>query len=554
MYRNAARRALLAGLPLLLLVFCVWSRRGARAQESDAVRLGRQEVETRIDDRHSIAVTTVRQELINSSGQPQEGSCLLPISDDAALLRFQVTAPAPARGETPEGRGRLESAGRNSYRALVHRVPARARAQFELVYAEALTRRGRRRKYVYPIQEPEGDATPTGMSVRVAIDAAAPPQRPGSMSHPMSVRRSGPRSVLLSYDSAEPPDGRDLVVDYDVPATAEDTRARLAVFTPPDRDQDPYFLLTLPPPAALLHGSRAAERPVDIVFCMDISGSTRGRKLDAIREAVRDGLADLAPGDRFGAVAFDDDTRAFRREITQASPANIAQAMRWVNRLRPGGGSDPERGLTSALRVLETRNAAGRAAIVAVVVDSDDPANLASAAQDLSLEQRHIRLVALGALADSRLVNYRVRGERLHSGPAIALSRAALTYGPSLSGARFDPGVLNASYIYPPPERLPALPMSTPVLLMGRLNQAPPARGSVRLTGSLEGQVRSLQTDYVWQPLDPASPVPALWASRRVRRLRQLAGTERGDAAELQESAARVQREHHLVPAQGEQP
>jgi hypothetical protein len=546
MHRNP-RLALLLG-SLLLAGIWLYGRPALRARAANAaVQFGRQDVSVEINDDRGLAITTVRQEIVNRSGIEDEAACDLPIPDDAALLRFDVLAPPPRKGEPPETRGGVEAIGRNLYRVTVRRVPRRGKGLFELTYAEALSRRGRRRKYVYPIPAP-GAAVASQMSARVRIKARGAPKQVSCSTHAMALRRPAPHVAVLSYESRRATDGRDLVVDYQLPDRADDTRARLAVLTPADGSQDPYFWLTLPPPAALLHGARALSEPADIVFCMDFSGSTAGRKLNVIQEAVHDGLADLAPRDRFGVVAFDDDARAFRRYLAVASPAAVSGAIRFVNRLRPGGGSDPARGLEAALRLLEERpGARGRPAILAVIVDDEDPANIAQAAAALEIERRGVRLVVLGARNDSRLIDYRVRGKRLRPGPAVALSRAAVTFGPALSGAAFDPGPLNTSYVYPSPNRLPDLPLSTPVVLVGRLSQAPPARGRVSLTGKIEGKTVTLPVDYAWQPLEPTSPVPALWANRRGRRLLQLAHRPHAPSDELPGAAFRVQQEHRLV-------
>jgi hypothetical protein len=226
----------------------------------------------------------------------------------------------------------------------------------------------------------------------------------------------------------------------------------------------------------------------------------------------------------------------------------VSAANRFVNRLRPGGGTDPARGLGAALQLLGDRpTTRGRSAIVAMVIDEDDPADLARVATELRIERRGIRLVVLAARNDARLIAYQVRGKRLRSGPAVALSRAAVTFGPALSAAAFDPGPLNPTYVYPPPDRLPDLPLSTPVVLVGRLSQAPPTSGRVSLTGKIEGKTLSLPVDYTWRPLEPNSPVPALWANRRGRRLQQLARRAHASTGELPDAARRVQQEHGLV-------
>lgn len=555
MDRNTIRRALVGALSLLFFGLWLRSHSSTPARAADeSVRLGRQEVSVALDDRRGLAITTVRQGFSNGSWWDEhEGSCELPIPDEAALLKFQVIAPAARADDKPEARGRLEAVGHNLYQMVVNRIPPRGQARCEVVYAQAITRRGRRRMFVYPILAvaPVANDAPIaagGISVHVRIDAAAVPEAVTCATHPMVLRRPAPHTAVLTYESHRAPDGRDLVVDYELPEGAEDARAHLAVFTPPDSSQDPYFMLTLPPPAALLRGRAALGQPADIVFCMDVSGSTRGRKLNAIQEAVHDGLTDLSPRDRFGVVAFDDDARLFRRSLAPAAPGAVAAAIRFVNRLRTGGGTNPGRALRAALDLLgdhpETQR---RAVVIALIIDDDDRADLASVAADLELQRRGIRLAILGALADTRLVTYQPRGRRLRAGPAVAMSRAAVTLGPALAGGSLDMGSLNASYVYPAPWRLPDLPLSTPVMLIGRLNQAPLARGLVELAGKVEGKACSLPIDYTWQPLDPASPVPALWANRRVRRLQQLAARQSGHADELLDALQQVRQEHRLA-------
>lgn len=551
MYPVALRRTLGALAVGTAALYCVGRIAASAGEPAGAARLGKQDVSVEIDDARGLAVTTVRQEFINSGGEARPGTCTLPISGEAAVLRFAVTAPAPRKGQRAEDLGSMEAAGHNLYHAVVRAVPAHGRARCEVVYAEPLARRGRRRKYVYPIPSPEHGGVPEGLQTRVHIQAHGRPEQVSSVPHAMTVARPAPHVAVLTYDSNRAPDGRDLVVDYELAPAAEETHSHLSVLTPADSMQDPYFLLTLPPPAALVHGESLRDQPADIVFCMDISGGTRGRKLNTIQEAVHDGLSDLSPRDRFAVVAYDDDTRPFRRALAPANRGAVAQALRFVNRLRPGAGSDPAAGLRAALAILGERRVPGRSAVIAMVVDHDHPADLAAAATALDLRRRHIRLAVFGALPDARLLSCRINGRQLKTGPAVTLSRAVATYGPAFTNATLDPGLLNASYTYPSPQKLPALPLSSPVMLFGRLNQAPPARGSLALTGMLEGKKQLLRTDYAWEALSPTSPVAALWASRRIRRLKQLAASGQDDAEVLADAQERVRAEGGLALAPG---
>jgi Ca-activated chloride channel homolog len=339
------------------------------------------------------------------------------------------------------------------------------------------------------------------------------------------------------------------VVDYEVPGTEADRRAQLSVLDPADPSQDPYFLLTLPPPAVLMKGSGLPTEPVDVVFCLDISGSTRGRKLNALQEALRDALSDLSPGDRFAVMAFDDDARLFRKHLSSAGPREVAAAIRFVNRQRVGAGSDARTALRVALNVLG-RGVTARGSVVVMLVDQEDCAGVAASAARLKLPNA-ARLTVVGALPDARLIHNRLVGESLKPGPSVSLSRATFTHGPSLVGASWDPGSLNASYVYPLPDRLPQLALSSPVMLLGRLNEPPPLTGTVSLKGRVEGKVRTLTVDYRLQSLPPGSPLPALWANRRLHRLREL--VERAtDPTEISGAMDEVRKEHHLAVSASE--
>ncbi len=550
MYR--APLFLITGLLLLAALLSLPVRpRRADAQEGGE-HAGPQHVRVELDDRLGIATVTVRQIFRNRTGSVATGACLLPLSDEAATRTVRILGEGTPRPNKPGPAARLEGVGPGQYRLLVDRVPAHGQVTAELVYSEVISRRARRRKWIFPVSPPTAEAG-VRIGVDVTIRAAAPPQGVSCVAYPLLLSRPEPGVARLSGLAVPATDGRDIVIEYQAPAGSPDTPARLTVVTPTDGQREPYFLLALPPPASLLRGKQRQGRAADIVFVLDASRSTRGRALNVLREAVHDGLADLAPGDRFGVVAFDDDARFFRRSLVPAGPALVSQAIRFLSRIRAGGGSEPERGLQAAAELLAERTEPGRRdAVVAVLCDAGATPSLEAALKSAPAALSGARLTGLSAEADGRLISYRLVRGKLTAGPAVGVSRAAVTYGPALAGARFDPGDLNTAYVYPHPERLPDLPLSSPVLLVGRLEQAPPARGTVGLEGRIEGRTLRVEVPYVSQPA-PAGAVeferalPALWANRRLRRLRQLAGRDGADQEELLAAATAVRTEHAIA-------
>jgi Ca-activated chloride channel family protein len=73
----------------------------------------------------------------------------------------------------------------------------------------------------------------------------------------------------------------------------------------PDASGDPggTFALTLVPPD--ISAADAPERPRNIVFVLDRSGSMEGWKMVAARRAVERMVETLRPIDRFSLLAFD---------------------------------------------------------------------------------------------------------------------------------------------------------------------------------------------------------------------------------------------------------
>lgn len=532
----------LTAVVVLSAIVAVRAIRPAKAQGSP-VRLGAQRLSVEIDDRQGVSMTTLRQEFVNPTRSEQPASLTLPLPSDAAFLHFAVRGVQLKKKERPEDLGSAQIINRNQVEARVVRVPAKGRASFELTYAQLIPRRGMRRKYVYPVSEPSPSTSPTDFHAEIRITALPQPEQVSSSTHKTILRRPVPGVVVLNHDRNQPPDGRDLVIDYTTRELSTTQRGSLAVLYPQDRTQDPFFMLTLPPPAALLRkGLR--EQPADIVFCMDISGSTRGRQLNAIQEALHDGLLDLLPGDRFTVLAFDDDVRAFRKALLPVNPSAVTQAMAFVNKQRPAAGSDPKRALEQARQLLSQAPKPGRRRIIAVLIDSEDPSNLAEAAHSPG---KGVRIVALGAQPDSRIIQYRVTRDELRSGPAVALSRAALTFGPALTGAKLDTCALNTAYVYPEPAALPGLPLSSPVVLFGRLNQAPPGSGVSIVTGAVEGKQREIRIPWSTRTLPQDSPLRGMWAARRIHRLRQLAAAEPSDLDEVVQAAQHEQSANHLV-------
>ncbi|MEB3204768.1 MAG: VIT domain-containing protein [Candidatus Sericytochromatia bacterium] len=165
-----------------------------------------------------------------------------------------------------------------------------------------------------------------------------------SPSHDLLIRRDG-EVVRIGFDGPGEPLDRDLVLEMRAPdeavmawAQAEQTAGQgvVSLFVVPD-------LANLDP--------GAAERPLEVVFLVDRSGSMGGASMEEARRALRLCLRQLRPGDRFGILAFDDALETFSRELETFGQGTLERADQWIATLDARGGTDLQRALEAAYRL-----------------------------------------------------------------------------------------------------------------------------------------------------------------------------------------------------------
>ncbi|MFH1467804.1 MAG: VWA domain-containing protein [Pseudomonadota bacterium] len=151
-------------------------------------------------------------------------------------------------------------------------------------------------------------------------------------------------------------------------------------------DEDRFLLLTVkaPEPEADL------RMPVDVSIVMDCSGSMSGwRKIDYARQAARELVSSLQPGDRVSLVTFSDRARVLLPAQEVVDRDSILSA---IARIHEGGGTNMYDGLTTGLEQLRS---GGDGYVRRMLLLSDGHANVGiSDATSLS------RLAGQAAIAD----------------------------------------------------------------------------------------------------------------------------------------------------------
>jgi len=91
------------------------------------------------------------------------------------------------------------------------------------------------------------------------------------------------------------------------------------------------------------------------VFIVDTSGSMQGKPLDNVKHAVSTALSELAQGDYFNIITFNDELHSFSSCLEQVNEKTIASTTDWINsNFVAEGGTDIMHPLSEAMALLSS--------------------------------------------------------------------------------------------------------------------------------------------------------------------------------------------------------
>ncbi|MBY0525413.1 MAG: VWA domain-containing protein [Gemmataceae bacterium] len=300
--------------------------------------------------------------------------------------------------------------------------------------------------------------------------------------------------------------------------------------------QEGTFLLTIVPPTA----AALAQKPRDVVFVLDRSGSMDGWKMVAARRALARMVDTLSDRDRFTVYAFDDaiEAPAFGTGLVSATDRHRFRAVEFLAKIEGRNGTEMAGPLDLAVRQLQA-GAADRQRILVLVTDGQ-VGNEDQILQTLSQRLQGIRVFALGidqAVNEAFLRRLALLGggacdvveseDRLDAVMDKVHRRIAEPVCTGLqlqaSGLRIDGDALV-------PTRLPDLFAGAPLTILGRYR------------GVAEGQITVEARDAAGRPWSESLParasnsaaVASMWARGHIRDLEDQFVIGHGDRAALE--------------------
>lgn len=370
----------------------------------------------------------------------------------------------------------------------------------------------------YSVGQPQRASDTEGgeSSFTLRYPAAAGYGEPYSPTHSLVVRTSGDMKTV-GVDGA----ARDITILLPV---ARSKQPAISVLANAPSGERGYALITIAPPAVL-----PQALPRDITFVVDVSGSMSGRKIAQARDAGKALLATLGPRDRFRLIDFDSDVRSFRDTFSDATPANIEAADRYLEGLEAHGSTNIEGALRAALGGAGNGDVPGageRVQLVLFLTDGEptvgerDPQALTKLASSMR-GTRHVFTFGLGADVNASLleqVALQGHGATSFVRPEEDIERAVSVVAsrlrdPVLTDVRVEADGIALSSVTP--TMIPDLFAGQSIVLLGRY------QGSGHATVRVSGRTAHGQASWTHEADFPARStdnnfIPRLWATQRI--------------------------------------
>ena len=489
--------------------------------ETRAIPMGEERVQVTIDGQH--ATTTLLQVYENASGNVIEGQYRLQPGMGSHVEGFaywngeqkivgevferqtarQVYENVTSRGRDP---GLLEEDGEGRFSFKVFPINPREKKRIEVKWTKWLERRGETVHYRAPITRADADIVVQLVGPVKNVRSATHRLRTEKIEGGVRLRAEGSRSAT------------ELAIDYDI---AEPDWTPSAYVQPGSGGKggkdEGWFVLSL---AAANVGANAVA-PKDVTIVIDRSGSMIGEPLAHAKAAATNMIRLLDKHDRVNVIAFSDEVDPLFRAPQALEGDTRASAIRFVEKLNDGGGTDIALALSTAISSQEKKGERPRV----VVFLTDGQSDVEKAMQAAQTDTGDVRLFTLGLGKEvnrpllSRLAALK-RGRFVYiektSSIVPEVGRLAASISkPLLVGVSIDIEGVQGMRLYP--RSIPDLFAEDELLVTGRMRGTGTAKFTIR--GKLAGKPVAF-TRSVDLSKAPTRPwVGAMWAQARVDHL-----------------------------------
>ncbi|MCI0704110.1 MAG: VWA domain-containing protein [Planctomycetia bacterium] len=486
------------------------------------------------------ATTTVEQTFRNHTARNLEVTYLFPVPKGATVDKFtmwvdgkemggelldakhakQVYTDIVRRTQDP---GLLEYLGHSLMRLSVFPIPPKGDQKIKISYKFVAPKDGNVIEYTYPLKT-DGKATRTleEFSVNLTIKSRHAVQNVYSPTHAITTTRKSDKEVNVTFERNQALLDKDFTLYY---GFGDKDIGLTPLVYKPITTEDGYFMFLVSPQIE----AEKKRVPRDLVLVLDTSSSMSDIKMQQARKALKYCLSQLKPEDRFNVIKFSTGVVPFRDKLVEANKDYVEAATKWVDGLKPSGGTAIWPALDEALTMRP--NDPNRPYTVVFftdgqpTVDETKPDVIVKKVLDKNSGNTRIFTFGVGddvnaamldQLADStRAVSSYVReAEDIETKVASLYAKIS---NPVLTDVKIATGDnIRLHEIYPP--KLPDLFQGTQLVVIGRYT------GSGHSVIKLTGMVGKEKQEFVYELNFPAKTesntgkdfVEPLWARRKV--------------------------------------
>jgi Ca-activated chloride channel family protein len=306
-------------------------------------------VDVSIDDQ--VAITTIEQTFRNHTDRRLEATYVFPVPKGASVRKFSMWVNGEEqRGELVEADharkiytdivsrtkdpGLLEHMGTDVLKLRVFPILPKSDQKVKISYTSVAQADNGVIEYRYPFKT-DGKAASTleKFAMTVKLRSQHSLQNIYSPSHSITTRRPNDHEAIVGFEKNEAVLDRDFQLFYQ---TNDKDVGLTTILHRPNSSQPGYFSLLVSPRAELSKSQQVAR---DMIFVLDTSGSMRGRRLAQAKEALQYCLKNLDPRDRFNMIEFATAINTYQDRLQDATPDNLAQGKKWVDRIEATGGT-----------------------------------------------------------------------------------------------------------------------------------------------------------------------------------------------------------------------
>jgi len=350
------------------------------------------------------------------------------------------------------------------------------------------------------------------LKVAVGIEGGLPVTKLASKYHRVRTGPFGDQThVELARDGELP--NRDFVLSWSLAGE----KPQASLMAQPDADgEGGYFTLTVQPPK-MPPGDK--QRPRELIFVVDNSGSMGGTPIETAKAAIRKSLQNLGPRDSFQVMRFSETASGMGPTLVANTPENQARAEKYVNDMHSMGGTQMIEGIRASLGFPKTRDDAMR---VVLFLTDGYIGNEVQIFEEIEKTLGATRLFSLGV--GGSVNRYLLegmartgRGAVTYMGPGEKPDKVVNRFyeriaHPVLTDIELDWGSMAVSEVLP--GKIPDLFHGQPVVVYGRYSGNP--SGTIKLKGSHSGEELNLPVKVNFADATDSEGLASMWARTKV--------------------------------------